>query len=88
MSAVPPAAVIDLLLVLIVSQLCYAFFPYRERAYLPVLLLTAVGMGLGQLWTILGIPDVRLGAANLLPGVLFAVALQPLASRLPMSGGR
>ena len=73
MSAVPPALVVDVLLALIVSQLCYAFFPYRRRAYVPALLLSA-----------LGIADVRIGSANLLPGVLFAVALQPLARYLPI----
>ncbi len=84
MSAIPPALIVDVLLVLIVSQLCYAFFPYRSRAYVPVLLLTSLGIGLGQLWTYLGIADVRLGGANLVPGLLFAVALQPLARYLPI----
>ena len=32
MSAIPPALVVDLLVVLIASQLLYAFFPYRRRA--------------------------------------------------------
>ena len=84
MSAVPPALVVDVLLALIVSQLCYAFFPYRRRAYVPALLLSALGIGLGQRWTVLGIADVRIGSANLLPGVLFAVGLQPLARYLPI----
>lgn len=73
-----------MLLVLVISQLCYAFFPYRERAYLPALLLAAVGIGLGQFWDVLGIPDVRLGGADLVPGILFAVVLQPLARYLPI----
>lgn len=84
MSAIPPALVVDVLLLLIVSQLCYAFFPYRRRAYVPALLLSSLGIGLGQLWTFLGIPDVRLGSANLIPGLLFAVALQPLSRYLPI----
>ena len=88
MSAIPPALVIDVLLVLLVAQLCYVFVPYRRRAFLPILALAAVGIGLGQLWDLLGIPDVRLGSANLLPGLLFAVALQPLASGLPLGGQR
>jgi hypothetical protein len=84
LSAIPPALVIDVLLVLLVAQLCYVFFPYRRRAFLPILLLAALGVAVGQLWDVLGIPDVRLGSANLLPGLVFAVALQPLASRLPI----
>ena len=84
MSAVPPALIIDLLMILIVSQLLYAFFPYRRRAYLPVLLLTALGVALGQLWDVLGLPAYRMGGANLLPALLFVLALQPLARRLPI----
>ena len=84
MSAVPPALIIDLLMILIVSQLLYAFFPYRRRIYLPVLLLTALGVALGQLWDVLGLPAYRMGGANLLPALLFVLALQPLARRLPI----
>lgn len=82
MSAVPPALVVDVLAALIISQLCYAFFPYRRRQYLPVLLLAAAGVALGQLWDFMGVPAWRLGGAALVPGALFAVALQPLARRL------
>ena len=84
MSAIPPALVIDVLMILIVSQLLYAFFPYRRRAYLPVLLLTALGVALGQLWDVLGLPAYRIGGANLLPALVFVLALQPLARRLPI----
>ncbi|MEP7104928.1 MAG: hypothetical protein ABI838_03670 [Chloroflexota bacterium] len=84
MSAIPPALVVDLLVVLIASQLLYAFFPYRRRAYLPVLLLTALGVALGQLWDVVGLPGYRLGGANLLPALLFVLLLQPLAQRLPI----
>ena len=84
MSAIPPALVVDLLVVLIASQLLYAFFPYRRRAYLPVLLLTALGVALGQLWDVVGLPGYRLGGANLLPALLFVLLLQPLARRLPI----
>ena len=84
MSAVPPALVIDVLMILIVSQLLYAFFPYRRRAYLPVLLLTALGVALGQLWDVLGLPAYRIGGANLLPALVFVLALQPLVRRLPI----
>ena len=84
MSALPPALILDLLMILILSQLLYAFFPYRRRAYLPVLLLTALGVALGQLWDVLGLPAYRVGGANLLPALLFVLALQPLARRLPI----
>ena len=84
MSALPPALILDLLMILILSQLLYAFFPYRRRAYLPVLLLTALGVALGQLWDVLGLPAYRMGGANLLPALLFVLALQPLARRLPI----
>jgi hypothetical protein len=80
---VPPGLIVVVLLVLITSQLCFAFLPYRRRAYLPVLLMTAVGFGLGQLWDFLGLPSARLGEADLLPAVLFAVLLQPLARFVP-----
>lgn len=76
--------IVAALLILIVSQLLYAFAPYRRsRDYLLVLILTAVGFGLGQLWDFLGLPAVRLGEANLLPAVVFAAALQLVADRLP-----
>jgi hypothetical protein len=71
-------------MILIISQLLYAFFPYRRRAYLPVLLLTALGVALGQLWDVLGLPGWRLGGVNLVPALLFVLALQPLARRLPI----
>jgi hypothetical protein len=80
---VPPGLVVGVLLVLIVSQLCYAFLPYRRRAYLPILLLTAIGFGLGQTWDFLGLPSARLGQANLLPALVFALLLQPLTRFVP-----
>jgi hypothetical protein len=75
--------VVAVLMVLIVSQLCYAFLPYRRRAYMPILVMTAVGFGLGQLWDFLGLPSARLGQADLLPAVVFALLLQPLARFVP-----
>ena len=83
MRLVPPGLVVAVLLVLIVSQLCYAFLPYRRRAYIPILVMTAVGFGLGQLWDFLGLPSWRLGEANFLPGLVFALLLQPLARFVP-----
>ena len=71
------------LAVLIVSQLCFAFLPYRRRAYIPILLMTAIGFALGQLWDFLGLPAYRLGQANMLPALPFALLLQPLARFVP-----
>jgi hypothetical protein len=80
---IPPGLIVGVLAVLILSQLCFAFLPYRRRAYLPILLMTAVGFGLGQLWDFLGLPSARLGQANMLPAALFALLLQPLARFVP-----
>ncbi|HLQ62326.1 MAG TPA: hypothetical protein VK131_10710 [Candidatus Acidoferrales bacterium] len=88
MSSIPPGLIVALLLVLALSQLFYALLPYRRRAYLPVLLLTAIGVGLGQLWDVLGLPSLRLGQANLLPAILFALLLQPLARFVPRGRAR
>ena len=83
MKLIPPGLIVAVLLVLIVSQLCYAFLPYRRRAYVPILVMTAVGFGVGQLWDFLGLPSWRLGEANFLPALLFALLLQPLARFVP-----
>ncbi|HEX9475854.1 MAG TPA: hypothetical protein VGA41_04305 [Candidatus Dormibacteraeota bacterium] len=80
---VPPGLVVAVLAVLIVSQLFYAFLRYRRRAYLPILLMTAIGFGLGQLWDYLGLPSVRMGQANLVPAIVFALLLQPAARFVP-----
>jgi hypothetical protein len=80
---IPPGIIVAALAVLIVSQLFFAFLPYRRRAYLPILLMTALGFGLGALWDFLGLPSARLGQANLLPAVPFALLLQPLARFVP-----
>jgi hypothetical protein len=81
--AVPPGLVVAVLAVLILSQLFYAFLPYRRRAYLPILVMTTIGFALGQLWDYLGLPSWRLGQANVAPAILFAVLLQPLARFVP-----
>ncbi|HET7338126.1 MAG TPA: hypothetical protein VFK22_01145 [Candidatus Dormibacteraeota bacterium] len=83
MRLIPPGLIVAVLLVLIVSQLCYAFLPYRRRAYVPILVMTAIGFGLGQLWDFLGLPSWRLGEANLLPALAFALLLQPLVRFVP-----
>ena len=83
LNLVPPWLVVAVLAVLIVSQLFYAFLRYRRRAYLPILLMTAIGFGLGQLWDYLGLPSLRMGQANVLPALFFALMLQPLARFVP-----
>jgi hypothetical protein len=80
---VPPGLVVAVLAVLIVSQLFYAFLRYRRRAYVPILLMTAIGFGLGQLWDYLGLPSARMGQADVLPALVFALLLQPLARFVP-----
>jgi hypothetical protein len=80
---IPPGLIVAVLLILIVSQLFFAFLPYRRRAYIPILVMTALGFGLGQLWDFLGLPSARLGQANILPALVFAALLQPLARFVP-----
>ncbi len=79
-----PALLLAPLLALITSQVFYAFLPYSRRNYPAILLLTAVGYALGQGWQYLQLPSVHIGEGNILPGVLFAALLQPLAPRLPI----
>jgi len=83
MNFIPPGLIVAVLLVLIVSQLCYAFLRYRRRAYAPILLMTAIGFGIGQFWDFIGLPSIRLGEANVLPATAFALLLQPLARFIP-----
>jgi len=80
---IPPGVVVAVLLVLITSQVFYAALRYRRRAYVPILITTAAGFALGQLWDYLGLPSIRLGEANILPAVIFALLLQPLARFIP-----
>ena len=75
--------IVAVLVVLILSQVFFAFLPYRRRAYLPILLMTAIGFALGQLWDYIGLPSLRLGQANMLPGAVFALLIQPLARFVP-----
>ena len=83
LKAIPPGVIVAVLLVLIVSQLFFAFLPYRRRAYVPILVMTTFGFALGQLWDFIGLPSARLGQANVLPALLFAALLQPLARFVP-----
>jgi hypothetical protein len=80
---IPPGLIVATLAVLILSQLSFAVLPYRRRAYLPILLMTAIGFGLGQLWDFIGLPALRLGQANMVPAAPFALLLQPLARFVP-----
>jgi hypothetical protein len=81
---VHPALLLAPLFALITSQVLYALFPYSRRNYPAVLLLSGAGFGLGQLWQYLQLPSVHLGEGNVLPAVIFAALLQPLAPRLPI----
>ncbi len=83
LNLVPPGLVVAVLAVLILSQIFYAFLRYRRRAYLPILVMTAIGFGLGQLWDYLGLPSIRMGQANVVPAIVFALVLQPLARFVP-----
>lgn len=83
LTLVPPGLVVAVLAVLILSQLFYALLPYRRRAYVPILVTTAAGFVLGQLWDYLGLPSFRLGQANMAPAIPFALLLQPLARFVP-----
>ncbi|MGH7902498.1 MAG: hypothetical protein ACREPA_00030 [Candidatus Dormibacteraceae bacterium] len=78
----PPDLISALLVILILSQLLYSLLRWGG-GYVAVLLLTAAGIGLGQLWRVIGLPGIGLGDLNLLPGVVFAVALRSLAGRWP-----
>ena len=86
MKLIPPGLIVAVLLILIVSQLCFTFLPYRRRAYVPILVMTAIGFALGQAWDFLGLPALRLGEANVVPAVVFALLLQPLARFVPAPG--
>jgi hypothetical protein len=80
---IPPGLIVGILAVLILSQLFFAFLPYRRRAYVPILLMTAIGFALGQLWDYAGLASLRWGQANVLPAAVFALLLQPLARFVP-----
>ncbi|HEX4215293.1 MAG TPA: hypothetical protein VIA06_18380 [Candidatus Dormibacteraeota bacterium] len=77
-----PGYVLAALLTLAVANAVYAVWPMRGRRFLRILITSAVGIVLGQVWALIGLPALQLGDANLLPGVLFALLLQPLAERL------
>ena len=86
LKVIPPGLVLAVLFVLIASAVFYAALPYRKRAYVPILVMTALGFTLGQVWDYIGLPSLRVGQANLLPAAAFALALQPLARFVPRRG--
>jgi uncharacterized membrane protein YqgA involved in biofilm formation len=81
---IPPGLVLGVVFTLLLAQLLHALWHNGRCRYLAVLILTAGGVLLGQLWDVLGLPAMRLGQLNLLPAVLFATALQVLARRLTL----
>jgi hypothetical protein len=83
LSFIPPGLIVAVLAILIFSLVFYAALPYRRRAYVPILVVTAAGFALGQLWDFLGLPSLRLGQANMIPAIAFALLLQPLARFVP-----
>jgi hypothetical protein len=80
---IPPGLILAVLLVLVLSQVFYATLRYRRRSYIPILVMTAAGVALGQLWDYLGLPSLRAGQVNILPAIGFALVLQPLARFVP-----
>ena len=84
---IPPGLVLLVLFTIITAAVFYAALPYRRRAFLPILVMTALGFALGQGWDFVGLPSLRFGQANVLPGLLFALALQLLARFVPRPSG-
>jgi hypothetical protein len=80
---IPPALVLLVLFTLVAASIFYAALPYRRRVFVPILVMTALGFALGQGWDFVGLPALRFGQANVLPGALFALGLQPLARFIP-----
>lgn len=76
--AIRPGYIAGLLVILALSHFLYAFWPFRRRRYARVFLTTAAGVVLGQIWALLGLPGLQLGDVNLLPAIVFAIALQPV----------
>ncbi len=83
LKVIPPGLILLLLFTLVASALFYAALPYKRRAFVPILVMTALGFALGQSWDYLGLPGWRIGQANVLPALGFAFALQLLARFVP-----
>jgi len=80
---IPPGLILLVLFTLVAAAAFYAALPYRRRVFVPILVMTALGFALGQGWDFVGLPSLRFGQANVLPGLLFALALQPAARFIP-----
>ncbi len=81
---IPPGLVLGIAITLLLAQLLHALWHNGRCRYLAVLLLTAAGIVLGQLWDAVGLPALRLGQVSLLPAVLFAIVLQTMGRRLSL----
>jgi hypothetical protein len=81
---VPPGLLLAVPLTLLLAQFLHTLGLGGRRRYLAVLILTSAGVLLGQAWDVLGLPSARLGQLNLLPAIVFAMALQMLARRLTL----
>jgi hypothetical protein len=81
---VPPGLLLAVPFTMLLAQVVHTLGLGGRRRYLAVLILTAAGMLLGQAWDVLGLPAARLGQLDLLPAIVFAIALQVLARRLTL----
>jgi hypothetical protein len=81
---IPPSLVLVVAFTLLLAQVLHVLWRSGRSRYLAVLLLTAAGVAMGQVWDVLGLPALRLGQLDLLPAILFATALQPLGRRLSL----
>jgi hypothetical protein len=84
---IPPALILLVLFTVVATAVFYAALPYKRRALVPILLMTALGFALGQGWDYIGLPALRFGQANVVPGMLFALALQLLVRFVPTPRG-
>lgn len=80
---IPPGLILLILFTVVAAAVFYAAVPYKRRAFVPILLMTALGFALGQGWDYVGLPSFRFGQANVLPGLLFALGLQLLVRFVP-----
>jgi hypothetical protein len=81
---VPPALLLGVPVTLLLAQVLHTFWHGGRCRYRAVLVLTAAGVLLGEAWDLVGLPGLRLGQLNLVPAVLFAMALQPLGRHLTL----
>ena len=86
LKAIPPGLILLVLFSLVASAVFYAALPYRRRHFAAILVMTAIGFALGQGWDFVGLPSWRVGEANLLPAVIFALGLQVLTRFVPRPG--